>query len=284
MNREGVGLADAQEAPELKKLWRLSFPEDTEEGVAFFFQRVFQPLNCVVFRQEGRPVSMAFLLPAVLHTPEGPTALHYLYAAATRPDRRGRGLFARVLCETFRVGRERGVEASCLLPAEQGLAAYYARFGYRPFFRTVIEVKEGKKRGSGLFFSTDAGEYALRRNRSLSHREWWVEWPPHLLAYAVDAAVKNGGGVWLSSEGVALCEPGDSGSPLLVREFLCHPAEREEQLRLFSDAAGEALRLRSPVPQGVEKAEDFGMLCPLTERARAWNIQGAAPYLGLAFD
>ena len=167
MNREGVGLADAQEAPELKKLWRLSFPEDTEEGVAFFFQRVFQPLNCVVFRQEGRPVSMAFLLPAVLHTPEGPTALHYLYAAATRPDRRGRGLFTRVLCETFRVGRERGVEASCLLPAEQGLAAYYARFGYRPFFRTVIEVKEGKKRGSGLFFSTDAGEYALRRNRYL---------------------------------------------------------------------------------------------------------------------
>ena len=189
-----------------------------------------------------------------------------------------------MLCETFRVGRERGVEASCRLPAEQGLAAYYARFGYRPFFRTVIEVKEGKKRGSGLFFSTDAGEYALRRNRYLSHREWWVEWPPHLLAYAVDAAVKNGGGVWLSSEGVALCEPGDSGSPLLVREFLCRPEEREEQLRLFSDAAGEALRLRSPVPQGVEKAENFGMLCPLTERARAWNIQGTAPYLGLAFD
>lgn len=95
MNREGVGLADAQEAPELKKLWRLSFPEDTEEGVAFFFQRVFQPLNCVVFRQEGRPVSMAFLLPAVLHTPEGPAALHYLYAAATGRDQtRGRGLFA----------------------------------------------------------------------------------------------------------------------------------------------------------------------------------------------
>lgn len=54
MNREGVGLADAQEAPELKKLWRLSFPEDTEEGVAFFFQRVFQPLIALVFRQEGR--------------------------------------------------------------------------------------------------------------------------------------------------------------------------------------------------------------------------------------
>lgn len=115
MNREGVGLADAQEAPELKKLWRLSFPEDTEEGVAFFFQRVFQPLNCVVFRQEGRPVSHGFSASGRAAYAGGTDCASLPLRGGYPAGQTGARPFARVLCEIFRVGRERGWRppASC---------------------------------------------------------------------------------------------------------------------------------------------------------------------------
>ncbi len=78
--RCGVDYAVRGDIPELKRLWRLCFPEDTPEGIGSFFHEVFRPEDCLVYREEARPVSMAFLLPARLHTPEG----FFPYTISTR--------------------------------------------------------------------------------------------------------------------------------------------------------------------------------------------------------
>ena len=289
--RCGVDYAVRGDIPELKRLWQLCFPEDTPEEIASFFHEVFRPEDCLVCREEAQPVSMAFLLPARLHTPEGLFPIHYLYAAATRPDRQGLGLFGKILQESFRVGRERGTEASCLLPAEEGLIPYYSRFGYRPFFRTVALRRRGSGVGKGLAYSDDTEEYHRRRARCLSSREWWVEWPLSLLSFAVKGAVKNGGGLWFARDAVALCETEerDGGSLLFVRELLCPPERREEVIQMllssYKTAGGkEEICLRLPPSPGKERGTAFGMLRPLTPRAEAWLQRDAAPYLGLAFD
>ena len=131
--RCGVDYAVRGDIPELKRLWRLCFPEDTPEGIGSFFHEVFRPEDCLVYREEARPVSMAFLLPARLHTPEGLFPIHYLYAAATRPDRQGWGLFSKILQESFRVGRERGRRLPVCCVHGGRLDRLLSRFGYRPF-------------------------------------------------------------------------------------------------------------------------------------------------------
>lgn len=109
-----------------------------------------------------------------------------------------------------------------------------------------------------------------------------------LLSFAVQGAVKNGGGLWFAQGAVALCETGeqDGGRLLFVRELLCPPERREEVIQMLlasHKAAGEKeeVCLRLPPSPGKERGEAFGMLRPLTPRAEAWLHQDAAPYLGL---
>lgn len=173
----GVDYAVQGDIPELKRLWRLCFPEDTPEGIGSFFHEVFRPEDCLVYREEARPVSMAFLLPARLHTPEGLFPIHYLYAAATRPDRQGLGLFQQN--SPGIVPRGPGTGGGGFLSAAGGRRFDRILFPFwlPAFFPDVGYSEEKKRRWQGAAYSDDTEEYCRCRARCLSSREWWVEWP-----------------------------------------------------------------------------------------------------------
>ena len=108
----------------LKFLWQIVFQEPME-AIDAFFATGFSPDRCRYLTQNDIPVSALYWLDCEY---EG-GKLAYIYAVATHPDHRGKGLASRLLAETHAVLKERGYAGAVLKPAE-GLFPFYARLGY----------------------------------------------------------------------------------------------------------------------------------------------------------
>lgn len=111
---------------ELVRLWQLAFG-DSEEFIDFFFSTAYSPDRCRSITVDGQ-------LAAALHwldcTYQG-QKLAYLYAVATHPDFRGRGLCRELMAQTHETLAAQGYAGALLMPAEPGLRQMYAKMGYR---------------------------------------------------------------------------------------------------------------------------------------------------------
>ena len=98
---------------ELKQLWMVSFQEESRP-VSLFFRMVYRPENCLVYLFRGKVASAVHLLPCSVQLSGGRTVqAHYIYAAATFPEYRGKGLdgIAAGLCCAVRRGTRANVFA-----------------------------------------------------------------------------------------------------------------------------------------------------------------------------
>lgn len=110
---------------ELKSLWRLAFG-DPEEAIDGFFSTGFSPERCQYLTRDGQVVCALYWFDCRC----GGQKLAYLYALATRPEYRNKGLAAQLLEKTHAVLREQGYDGAILKPAD-GLFPYYEKQGYK---------------------------------------------------------------------------------------------------------------------------------------------------------
>ena len=110
---------------DLKQLWKIVFG-DTDEVIDGFFAVAYAPERCKYILEDGKPVSALYWLDCEY---EG-GKLAYIYAVATHPDHRGKGLASRLLAETHNQLKELGYAGAVLKPAK-GLFPFYKRLGYR---------------------------------------------------------------------------------------------------------------------------------------------------------
>lgn len=108
----------------LKSLWQLVF-QDPLEAIDAFFATGFSPNRCRYLIQNDTLVSALYWLDCEY---EG-GKLAYIYAVATHPDHRGKGLASRLLAETHEQLKDMGYAGAVLKPAK-GLFPFYARLGY----------------------------------------------------------------------------------------------------------------------------------------------------------
>lgn len=106
-------------------VWQVCFG-DEDSFVHSFLARYYFPDGAFLRREEGRVVSMAFVIPC--RTELGPTA--YLYGIATLPEHRGKGLATEVIREAVSAARTRGFDAAMLIPASPELKPFYQQFGF----------------------------------------------------------------------------------------------------------------------------------------------------------
>lgn len=181
-------------------IWSTAFPGDTAEQRDLFFATV--PTDrCLIAEVNGVPVSMVYSLPATL----GEQRLQYIYAAATLPEYRGRGIFGELLRFALEIAKGEGCVGSFLHPAEPSLAAYYARFGYRAW--TFCERVSGEA-GAAVPVARLSPEAYSRR----AVPPYALTWPTELLCYAAQS-----GAAYAVGDAVALCET--VGDTLLVKEW-----------------------------------------------------------------
>lgn len=122
--RMSVKLLSAREL-QCRELWQRVFG-DSREFIDMFLTDVFRAENLFCREEQGRVVSMAFVVE--LQTKYGPTG--YLYAVATDAEWRGQGLAQTVVCEAIDEMRRRGYAAAMLIPSHPKLKEFYRRFGF----------------------------------------------------------------------------------------------------------------------------------------------------------
>lgn len=129
----------AQE-PQLRTLWQLAFG-DSEEFIAGFFAGAYSPRRCRCAAENGNVAAALYWFDAEFRGQR----FAYLYAVATHPDFRNRGLCRALMTDTAVCLTERGYDGALLMPQDVGLREMYGRMG----FRDCCTVSE---------FSCDAGE------------------------------------------------------------------------------------------------------------------------------
>ena len=110
---------------ELKSLWKTVFG-DPDSFIDAFFAIAYSPDRCRYVEENGQAVSALYWFDCEY---EG-GKLAYIYAVATHPDHRGKGLASRLLEETHAHLKALGYAGAVLKPAK-GLFPFYERLGYQ---------------------------------------------------------------------------------------------------------------------------------------------------------
>lgn len=133
-----VVFANENDLEQIKLIWKTCF-EDEDKYIEFYLKNRFETENMLVIHEDGKPVSMASFLPIQLRQGEEWISAKYVYAVATLPQYRGKGLAAEIL----QYGFEKYEEPLLLQPASEELKKYYERLGFvNSFEKREWEIPE----------------------------------------------------------------------------------------------------------------------------------------------
>ena len=271
--------------PAQRQLWQLAFG-DSDDYIDNFYRTYYRPERMVVLEEEGAVRAMTAWFDTSFVVPgRGEYRCAYLYAVATHPDWRGRGLAARLLAGADDYFRSLGISAVSTVPAEPSLHRFFGRNGFRECFvdGQFAFLCDGPDRtpASALTRLAPGAYRALREERLAGTAH--IELPEEALAYQAGAcAFTPGGGLYAldTPRGrAALCAEGMESGALLIKELLCPPGEEQWALEQLAGLLPNWAVYRTP-----DGDRPFGMLkwlSPAQERAWDWS---STAYLGLAFD
>lgn len=115
--------------PDLFSLWKTCF-HDEDGYINLFFEKEFE--NCKTFAafEDGEAVSVLYLLDCFIALDGARYDGYYLYAAATKPECRSKGLMSALIKEAEDFAGKEGRAFIALVPGEESLYGYYDRFGF----------------------------------------------------------------------------------------------------------------------------------------------------------
>lgn len=111
---------------QLKDLWQLAFG-DGEEAIDCFSRTAYAPDRCLYLTEQDRVTAALYWLDCAYRGRK----LAYLYAVATHPDHRGKGLCRQLMEKAHTLLKQQGYAAAMLNPADDGLRRMYRKMGYR---------------------------------------------------------------------------------------------------------------------------------------------------------
>lgn len=114
------------ETDALKEIWRECF-HDSKEYIEFFFRNRYIPKDTIVYKEDGRAVSVIYALKAEMKRNGVYHPIRYLYAVSTLQEFRSRGYSTKLLEECNR----RYPEGTVLVPASERLFGFYKNCGYQ---------------------------------------------------------------------------------------------------------------------------------------------------------
>lgn len=132
-----IEMAAPQDSRAVQKIWKTCFG-DTDSYVRFFVKTHLS--RCLVSKEDGRIVSMLFLLPLDCMYHGERRAVQYVYAAATMPLYRRQGLMESLLTRAHDIAVEKGMLFTCLKPASEALYRYYGKLGYQTAFHVTHRI------------------------------------------------------------------------------------------------------------------------------------------------
>lgn len=144
--------------PGLRSLWKAAFGDD-DSFLDIFFSTAFSPDRCRCITEQGQVTAALYWFEVFC----GDQKFAYLYAIATDPGYRNRGLCRALVEDTKQVLKSAGFHGLLLVPQDEPLAAMYHKMGFERC-TGVTEFRCAAGDTSHPLRRIDADEYArLRR-------------------------------------------------------------------------------------------------------------------------
>ncbi|MDR2805651.1 MAG: GNAT family N-acetyltransferase [Dysgonamonadaceae bacterium] len=116
---------------DLKALWKLCFPEDTDRFIQFYFDTVYQDDETLIYPENHRPIAALQMIPYAIKTGDSVRKGGYLSGIMTHPAFRKRGCMDALLKTAFDEMVKKGYDYAFLIPQQKALVGMYARYGFR---------------------------------------------------------------------------------------------------------------------------------------------------------
>ena len=235
----------------LKKLWKTVFG-DSDEFLDAFFRTAYAPERCSFFAEDGEAICALYWFDC---TYEG-GKLAYIYAVATHPDHRGKGLASRLLQQTHDRLKALGYAGAVLKPAE-GLFPFYERLGYVTS-GSIHRFTADADNSPAVIYPLSAAEYGHRRKRFLPENAVHQE--------GITLDFLNHFAVFYASEDALLCVCRDEP---VIFEYLGNPNSAPNILAALGIKSAEIPTVGNTIP--------YTMFHPL-------NCTKIPGYLGLSLE
>lgn len=284
-----------EDIPAQRELWKLAFG-DSDQYIDNFYNTYYRPERVVVLEEDGAVRSMTAWFDTTFVVPgQGEYRAAYLYAVATHPRCRGRGLAGKLLAGADGYFRSLGIPAVTTVPAEPSLHDFFGANGFRECFRILggtLRREEIASAPSGLLRPASPEEYGRIREQLLADIPH-IAYPAGALAYQAGCCALGDGGLFLGDTPggpVCLCAEQADDSLVIVKEYLGSAGMGRY---VFPDlpriAPAQRWEIRGPRPRDERpdlrgNLGKFAMLKWLDqelEKTWDWDTVG---YLGLAFD
>lgn len=278
-------LATVNDFPDIIKNWRMAF-SDSDEYIEDFLKMMYKDGNAIVSREDGVAVSQAFLLPAQFVIHGRPHSAYYFYAAATHPSHRNKGHMAKIMAEVKHLAELRKIDFIVLVPAEDWLFDYYAKFGYKTSFykRVAHFTREDLAKLSEPPDLTNAFSLDLFETRQEAFALYdFLNWGAESLKYAMYEHNSCSGSVAFTSDSYAMYNMGKDTA--YVKEFCTadSPGGLINMLLLEDEAMNFTFNLpvNCPLHSYSEEVVRVGMHLPISENAKLIEKKIDNAYIGL---
>ena len=233
----------------LVDLWSEVFGDDRSYIELIFNEEYKDSIICFAELEGDRAVSAFYLLENTLNFDNKLYHGYYLYAAATLVSYRKKGLMSALIKEAQAYCKETGIDFISLVPSEESLYSYYARYGFQ---------KSMYRRSSNISTSDSVKikPCDYYKARSLL-RGSYINLTESTFSYAADCFIHVGADFYKNSEGLFVYLPDEDE----IIEFLPDDLESEVQ----------------------SESTPFGMLYPINKNLfRNWKYTDI--YMNIALD
>lgn len=257
--------ADEKDYDALSELWCEVFGDDRIYP-DYFLNNVVNSADIYVARDNGRPVSAFYLTDVNLVCGSKKFKGKYLYAAATHPAFRNRGIMRRMIDDISNELKDGNSDFICLYPAEESLYKFYSESGFVNAFSEriyIIEKDDIKSFSCARYFNGTVSYEKIRESVPASD---YIEFDGKYLDFARFCAKKSG------VELTALFDDEDkvivtgymNERKLVVQEAISENGNYTHIFNVLSDIDCDTIFLKTPI--GIElngfnyKIENSGMI------------------------
>ena len=129
-------------------MWKLCFPDDTDEFVDFYFEKVYKNDETLLLLENDIPVAFLQMIPYPVKIGQAIQLGGYISGAMTHPDFRKKGYMEKLLNASFSEMQKKGYHYSFLIPQQDRLSQFYSKYGYEKAFPcfadTIADISEEK--------------------------------------------------------------------------------------------------------------------------------------------
>ncbi len=296
-----VVYANETEWDSIMEIWNKCFGDD-RAYIELYLKNRFENENMYVIYEDGRPVSMASLLPVQVTMGGKKENARYVYAVATLPEYRNRGYAS----EIIKHAAQRCGEPLILQPADRDLQGYYEKQGFSDAFcespcwiyagkctctagSHIVQSGESELRaaeempvedkldllGCWLVSDAEAKTYKAVRDQFFES-EGYVEWDEKAIAYAIRENQFCNGRTLLLTKDIEAEAPPKAVMMYRIERDVLHIIETTLNDDALHDVLPELLEYTGTT-WAYER--NMGGMVLLPDRLKDWDCR--AGYLGL---